>query len=682
MVLNDEQVNRFFDTMDALLYYVNDKFRVVKGFSLEADTMLDDVKASLVARELWDNVEVIDDFIRENPFRLPPACLEVARAWKNALPGFYTLVRYQSGKAMLMGEAGVFSVMGVSLEIEGEIGPAPAGVEMVLLPFDDVIVYDGFLQAYDIDGAAAYDESRRIQDEFEQRCASGIISTAVEFAECAQRYLSAQRDLQFEKLLADAESESTREKTLKAPAGFHRGVLAGLSQSDREDAIDKYMESHFKSTDDRISDYDRGRIRKHAPMTGLADCLALMTKVELQSVADSLYMGGLSRLRKSEMIAELCAELPHSPEVLERFLVEFSGGFYKTARRTFEENGIEYDISERADWLGAWPMEPYTFIFRSGPTYTILIPDELKPLFASLDFDEIDRKRRRWRQALACANGCAVLHGIASVDDAYDQYRALCSDTLSIEEFRDVLAAESSYSGEGTFDLWTYGTTDYIVHFTLGVDYLVREFTAPRKSAAEGIFREAESGALAYPSFVAQEWRGRGDLISELTLLESYKRNLVEMRSQVTMKPLPRIVLEQDLLTCLLYDKNVVALRSFLDERIPDGQDDYSFADRICDEIVFSSIEVGSLEDIFDLLAETGLDRCCTDQRRLPQLVTNVFNAMPSWENNGWSPQELYEQMTGRRLFYNEDGSIMRLGADDPCPCGSGKKYRECCGAL
>ena len=41
---------------------------------------------------------------------------------------------------------------------------------------------------------------------------------------------------------------------------------------------------------------------------------------------------------------------------------------------------------------------------------------------------------------------------------------------------------------------------------------------------------------------------------------------------------------------------------------------------------------------------------------------------------------ELYDQMTGRKMFYNPDGSIMRIGADEPCPCGSGKKYRECCG--
>ena len=35
MVLNDEQNELFFDTMDSLLYYVNDRFRVVEGFTLD-----------------------------------------------------------------------------------------------------------------------------------------------------------------------------------------------------------------------------------------------------------------------------------------------------------------------------------------------------------------------------------------------------------------------------------------------------------------------------------------------------------------------------------------------------------------------------------------------------------------------------------------------------------------------
>ena len=44
-------------------------------------------------------------------------------------------------------------------------------------------------------------------------------------------------------------------------------------------------------------------------------------------------------------------------------------------------------------------------------------------------------------------------------------------------------------------------------------------------------------------------------------------------------KPLSRTLLENTPLGELLRNENVIRLRSFLDERIPDGQDDYTFAD-------------------------------------------------------------------------------------------------------
>jgi uncharacterized protein YecA (UPF0149 family) len=34
----------------------------------------------------------------------------------------------------------------------------------------------------------------------------------------------------------------------------------------------------------------------------------------------------------------------------------------------------------------------------------------------------------------------------------------------------------------------------------------------------------------------------------------------------------------------------------------------------------------------------------------------------------------------GHKVFFNEDGSIMRVGVNDPCPCGSGKRFGDCHG--
>ncbi len=54
--------------------------------------------------------------------------------------------------------------------------------------------------------------------------------------------------------------------------------------------------------------------------------------------------------------------------------------------------------------------------------------------------------------------------------------------------------------------------------------------------------------------------------------------------------------------------------------------------------------------------------------------------AMPQWEDI--LPLEERRRITkefrAAKVFRNEDG----IGRNDPCPCGSGKKYKKCCGAV
>lgn len=540
-VLNDEQCARFFDTMDALLYYVNDRFKVVEGFTLDYDGQIGDMKTALVARTLWENIEVIDDFVRDNPFQLPQRCLETALAWKTALPGVYAVVRYQAGHAILMNDVGVFSMGGVTLEVEGEIGQVPAYVDVVLLPFDDGIVYDGFLQVYDAGGTM--EEVARIQDEFENRCANGIISTAEEFIRVASAHLQAERDKELDALLADVAREASGEDEV-LPAGYHRGALAGMGPIEREAAI-------------------------------------------AEARAQGLTSGVLS-LDAND-----------------------AGG------------GVPLQFGAPA------PEEP----------------SAAKPVQRTQADMQAD-------QAIDCAIACVLARGVEAIDDAYDHYRSLAPTPLDREEFDALVRHEASYS-DAYFGLWTYQDREYLVYYTLTPDYIA-------KTASLG-----------------GDWRG---LREELEYHEQYRRGLLESRSEVSPKPLSRTLLENTPLGELLREGNVERLRRFLNERIPDGQDDYTFADAAAQEFVLVSIESGSLESLYRMAEDIGVMGCCADDTRLARLATNVFNAMPSWENNGWSPQELYEQLTGRRMFYNDDGTIMKVGADEPCPCGSGKRFRECCG--
>ena len=66
------------------------------------------------------------------------------------------------------------------------------------------------------------------------------------------------------------------------------------------------------------------------------------------------------------------------------------------------------------------------------------------------------------------------------------------------------------------------------------------------------------------------------------------------------------------------------------------------------------------------------------------QAVTLIANTTRIWENRGYTLEEL-AQMSRHHLnplpstpFHVIDGG--KVGRNDPCSCGSGKKYKKCCG--
>ncbi len=79
------------------------------------------------------------------------------------------------------------------------------------------------------------------------------------------------------------------------------------------------------------------------------------------------------------------------------------------------------------------------------------------------------------------------------------------------------------------------------------------------------------------------------------------------------------------------------------------------------------------------------------------RLVTELANHTRIWENNGHTPNEIFEkyekpylrplpeaEFPGLRngkphLKVIPGGKSRKAGRNDPCPCGSGKKYKHCC---
>ena len=88
--------------------------------------------------------------------------------------------------------------------------------------------------------------------------------------------------------------------------------------------------------------------------------------------------------------------------------------------------------------------------------------------------------------------------------------------------------------------------------------------------------------------------------------------------------------------------------------------------------------------NVFNRLKVTFEDE--TQVREALDLVMELSNHTRLWANNGFTPTELFnmERRAAARdaeaISERENpGKHQRVGRNDPCPCGSGKKYKKCC---
>jgi len=90
---------------------------------------------------------------------------------------------------------------------------------------------------------------------------------------------------------------------------------------------------------------------------------------------------------------------------------------------------------------------------------------------------------------------------------------------------------------------------------------------------------------------------------------------------------------------------------------------------------------VDNLPDVDEIEEDTNIAINIEFDRLYKQMVEYKADALynlPEWDNVYTKEQqkELYtEQKRSHTVVRNED----KVGRNDPCPCGSGKKYKKCC---
>lgn len=431
----------------------------------------------------------------------------------------------------------------------------------------------------------------------------------------------------------------------KAKTVTHKGVLAGLSEDEREEKINEALERDFKEglRQKRVEALNE-LAQDGQPLTTLAAQLEPFTRDKLVEMAKDYELKGYSKLKKPELaqaIAQACGE--HDDDLA--FTLALAEPVEFDTARKVAQAGCTLTVSDEEVTAGepVRPLPPYVWLFRGQGTFTFVIPEELQGAFERLDWDEVQARREAIDRAQHVARALTALCGIVSLEDAWKQYRAWYGQGGTQEDFEhDALCAVSM--GDLDYGVWFDGDTCYLTHYELD---------------EAQVSPEDASGAEN---------------------LEGFKKYLVGLHAKRAMPNLPDELAEQDPIDYVLDQPSAVALRNFFDAHVPDDESDLYYADRLMENIADLNGNLVSFEETLADLDEADLGLSESERAEMLPLLRAMLEDLPYWENRGWSNNQV-RQAEGTHAFYDAQGKPMKVGRNDPCPCGSGLKYKKCCGA-
>lgn len=151
MKLSKQEADLFFKLMWSLQNYVNLKMGIVADVAtVDEYKDLPSSQKIEIRDALYNNIELIDSYLKENPQDLSAEELEIVKSWKKFQQGNYYIERTLKKYAIFIGEKKVYGVLALYDTLEDVLPYArwPYYTIAVLLPFKGKIIYDGLLQGY------------------------------------------------------------------------------------------------------------------------------------------------------------------------------------------------------------------------------------------------------------------------------------------------------------------------------------------------------------------------------------------------------------------------------------------------------------------------------------------------------------------------------------------------------
>ncbi|MBS4020879.1 MAG: SEC-C domain-containing protein [Dethiobacter sp.] len=186
-----------------------------------------------------------------------------------------------------------------------------------------------------------------------------------------------------------------------------------------------------------------------------------------------------------------------------------------------------------------------------------------------------------------------------------------------------------------------------------------------------------------------------GDFIVAETILKynNFNEQLNHRKGKPFYIPEKEELLKYNDETYFEINKEYSALKSYVANNIFDGDE---FKAEMLSEDVQGICQYGfSVNSAFDVFNRRKVNFQSEKQvSEVTQLIMDLANNTRLWENNGHTPNEIFNKMERHKLRPLPNAGVpnllgipgglttgnKKIGRNDSCPCGSGKKYKKCCG--
>ena len=355
----------------------------------------------------------------------------------------------------------------------------------------------------------------------------------------------------------------------------------------------------------------------------LESMLTNKTVKDLRELAKGCFVKGITKMKKAELVQELASALQTTDRLAELLYI-MDANTWEMFRRAAV---LPYIIKENSITPACKVLEEFCYIHLQdyGTGIKILVPEEIKAVLTTLVEDGFLEKKRRFDLIHTYAEAAINLYGVISQEDFVALFNLQNAKKTNVEEIFPILLRHIAVDARYCF--WK----EYIVSI----------------------------------EFEENEFKDVKDLLVQIGNKPRYIPDRFEFLKYAQYD----------------YYEHNEHTGKFIRFLMNDMGKSAEVAEEIVAGIHYACAVEAPTQTIFQILNEYQVNIDTNQLSPLLSLIKNLSNHTRLWSNNGHTPHEIHRtSQLGVKQQVSARTKQTKIGRNDPCPCGSGKKYKKCCG--